>query len=119
MGVCGAECPKKNEKDNQLKTDNEPKQKPTKQKLKKQKNQVIISVKYNDNEPVELLLDKKQKISDLINELKLGSRYDYDFYDSNQILINDKINQPKENIFDIKYTIAINIKRYSLKLSKK
>ncbi len=108
----------KNEKDNQIKIDNGPTQKPTKQKQKKQKNQVIISVKYNDNEPVELLLDKKQKISDLINELKLESPCDYDFYDSNQILINDKINQPIENIFDIKNTIAINIKQYSLKLSK-
>ena len=85
--------------------------------LKKKKNEVIISVKYND-EQFQFILDKKQKISQLINEMKLDLEYDYDFYDSNQILINDQINQEFEKIFDIKNPIHLTIKKFSLKLSK-
>ena len=51
------------------------------QKQKKKKNQVNITVKYNDDTPIDLLLDKKQRISDLINEMKLDPENDYDFYD--------------------------------------
>ena len=87
-------------------------------KLKKKKNQVIISVKYNDNDIIELYLDKKQKISDLINELKLDLEYDYDFYDSNEILINDKIHEELDKIFNIKKQILIIIKQFSLQLAK-
>jgi hypothetical protein len=115
MGVCTTERSKKKEQDNTLRAINE---QPNPKIKKNNKNQVIILVKYNENEPVEFLLDKNQKISDLINELKLDLDCDYDFYDSNQILINDKINEQIKNIFDIKNPISITIKKYSLQLSK-
>ena len=117
MGACGSISSKKKESNNyNNNTQNILENNMT--KLKKKKNQIIISVKYNENDIIELLLDKKQKLSDLINELKLDSEYDYDFYDSNEILINEKINEEIENIFDIKNPILIIIKQFSLQLSK-
>ena len=115
MGVCTTDRSQKKEQDNKLRAINE---QPNPKIKKNNKNQVIISVKYNENEPLEFLLDKNQKISDLINELKLDLDCDYDFYDSNQILINDKINEQIKDIFDIKNPISITIKKYSLQLSK-
>lgn len=118
MGVCGAGSSNKKKEPNsinitELKLNNN-----TKIPLKKKKNQVMISVLYNDNDNFELFLDKKQKLSDLFNEMKLDLEYDYDFYDANQKLINDKINEEIENIFDIKKPISIIIKQFSLNISK-
>ena len=89
--------------------------------LKNKKNLIMISVEYIDNfndEQLTLFLDKNQKLSDLLNEMKLDLHCDYDFYDSKHIIINDKMNQQLENIFDIKNPISITIKQYSLQLSK-
>ena len=117
MGICGTE----HNTNSKIKEENNPNtnmEKKNEQKQKKKKNQINITVKYNDNTPIDLLLDKKQRISDLINEMKLDPENDYDFYDSNQKLINDKINEEIEQVFDIKDTISINIKQFSLQLSK-
>ena len=115
MGVCGASSSTK-QKD--IYNNNSPEKiNNNKIKLKRGKNQAIISVTYN-NDNTELLLFKNQKLSDLINELKLSSDYDYDFYDYNNILINDKINEEIEKIFNIKKTIEITIKQYSVPIPK-
>ena len=118
MGVCGqVSSSKKNVSKGQL---NIP-QDINNILLKNRKNLIIISVEYIDNynnEQLTLFLDKNQKLSDLINEMKLDLYCDYDFYDSNQSLINDKLNMQLENIFDINNSISITIKQYSLQLAK-
>ena len=106
MGVCGVGTPSKKREGNG----------PTRL-VRKNKNQVIISVAYNGNEKSEFLLDKSQKLSDLLKEMNLNTDYEYDFYDSNETLINDKLNNNIENIFDIKINpINISIKKYSLQI---
>ena len=42
--------------------------------------------------------------------------YDYDFYDYNNILINNKINEEIEKIFNKKKKIEITIKQYSVQI---
>ena len=115
MGICGVSSSKNNNKNKNNNLNNTLEIKTT---LKKNKNQVIILVKYNDNDQIEFLLDKKQKLSNLINELKLDLEYNYDIYDSNNILINDKINEEFDKIFDIINPIYLTIKKNSLQLAK-
>ena len=115
MEICG---PTNNNKKKDFNSPNLEKNIENKPTLKRKKNYAIISVVYNNNEELELYLDKNKKLSDLINEMNLDLEYDYDFYDSNRILINDKINKEIEKIFDIKNPISIIIKQYSLKISR-
>ena len=117
MGVCGASSSsKKIDTNKNIIIDNNSENNiPT---IKKKKNQVIISVKYNENEKLVLLLDKNQKLSELFDQMKLDLQYDYDFYDSNLNIINDKINDPIEKIFDINNPIIILIKQFNLKIPK-
>ena len=120
MGVCGVSSASKKtdiNKNNIIDNNNENSiySIPT---IKKKKNQVIVSVKYNDYEKLVLLLDKNQKLSELYNQMKLDLQYDYDFYDSNLNIINDKINEPIEKNFDINNPLIIIIKQYNLKIPK-
>ena len=113
MGICGMANTTKKRDNNNLQ--NKFEDKPT---LKRKKNYAIISVVYNNNEEFELYLEKNKTLFDLINEMNLDTEYDYDFYDSNRLLINDKINEKIEKLYDIRNPISITIKTYSLKLSR-
>ena len=117
MGVCGTSRSSRKIKQNRsvFSDNNSENNIPV---IKKKKNQVIISVKYNDNEKLVLLLDKNKKLSELYDQMKLDLQYDYDFYDSNQTVINDKINEPIEKNFDINNPLIIIIKQYNLKIPK-
>ena len=118
MGVCGpVSSSKKNISTDKLNTP----QDINTLLLNNRKNLIMISVEYIDNyndEQLTLFLDKTQKLSDLINEMKLDLQCDYDFYDSNNTLINDKLNLKLGNIFDLKNPINIKIKQYSLQLPR-
>ena len=101
MGICGASSLTKNER-----TQN------------KNKNTITISIIYNDEPKKECLINKNVKLSEIIKILGLNDEADYDYYDSNNVLINDKINETVSKIFNIKKEILITIKQASLKLSK-
>ena len=102
MGICGSATINKTDK----------------QPTKNDKNLIKISVVYNDEPQKECLINKNEKLIGIIKELGINEEVDYDFYDSNDVLINDKINEEISKIFNIKKEILINIKQASLKLSK-
>ena len=76
MGICGASSLTKNER-----TQN------------KNKNTITISIIYNDEPKKECLINKNVKLSEIIKILGLNDEADYDYYDSNNVLINDKIDE--------------------------
>ena len=102
MGICGSATINKTDK----------------QPTKNDKNLIKISVVYNDGAQKECTINKNEKLIGIIKELGINEEIDYDFYDSNDVLINDKINEEISKIFNIKKEILINIKQASLKLSK-
>ena len=104
MGICGSSTINKTDK-------------PTKSQ-KNDKNLIKISVVYNDGAQKECTINKNEKLIGIIKELGINEEIDYDFYDSNDVLINDKINEEISKIFNNKKEILINIKQASLKLSK-
>ena len=75
MGICGASSYSKNEKSKKNKT----------------KHIIKISVKYNNETEKEISIDENEKLFSIIKALGQNEEADYDFYDSNNILINDKI----------------------------
>ena len=97
MGVCGAALTK-NDKQN--------------------KNKIKISINYNDEPKKDCLINKNEKLSSIIKELGLDEEADYDFYDSNNVLINDKIDEEISKIFNNKKDILLTIKQAYLKLAK-
>ena len=102
MGICGSATINKTDK----------------QPQKNDKNLIKISVVYNDEPQKECIINKNEKLIGIIKELGINEEIDYDFYDSNDVLINDKINEEISKIFNIKKEILISIKQASLKLSK-
>ena len=98
MGVCGAASLTKNDKQN--------------------KNKIKISINYNDEPKKDCLINKNEKLSSIIKELGLDEEADYDFYDSNNVLINDKIDEEVSKIFNNKKDILLTIKQAYLKLAK-
>ena len=98
MGVCGAASLTKNDKQN--------------------KNKIKISINYNDEPKKDCLINKNEKLSSIIKELGLDEEADYDFYDSNNVLINDKIDEEISKIFNNKKDILLTIKQAYLKLEK-
>ena len=98
MGVCGAASLTKNDKQN--------------------KNKIKISINYNDEPKKDCLINKNEKLSSIIKELGLDEEADYDFYDSNNVLINDKIDEEISKIFNNKKDILLTIKQAYLKLAK-
>ena len=98
MGVCGAASLTKNDKQN--------------------KNKIKISINYNDEPKKDCLINKNEKLSSIIKELGLDEEADYDFYDSNNVLINDKIDEDISKIFNNKKDILLTIKQAYLKLAK-
>ena len=102
MGICGSATINKTDKQTQ----------------KNDKNLIKISVVYNDEPRKECTINKNEKLIGIIKELGINEEIDYDFYDSNDVLINDKINEEISKIFNIKKEILINIKQASLKLAK-
>jgi len=100
MGICGASSIYKNK--NSLQLNNK------KGKL------IKISVIYNDEPKKQILIDKNEKLSSIIKQLGKNVDDDYDIYDSNNILINDKINEEIGKIISIKYQLLIIIKKISL-----
>ena len=102
MGICGSATINKTDK----------------QPTKNDKNLIKISVVYNDGAQKECTINKNEKLIGIIKELGINEEIDYDFYDSNDVLINDKINEEISKIFNNKKEILINIKQASLKLSK-
>ena len=98
MGVCGAASLTKNDKQN--------------------KNKIKISINYNDEPKKDCLINKNEKLSSIIKELGLDEEADYDFYDSNNVLINDKIEEEISKIFNNKKDILLTIKQAYLKLAK-
>ena len=98
MGVCGAASLTKNDKQN--------------------KNKIKISINYNDEAKKDCLINKNEKLSSIIKELGLDEEADYDFYDSNNVLINDKIDEDISKIFNNKKDILLTIKQAYLKLAK-
>ena len=98
MGVCGAASLTKNEKQN--------------------KNKIKISINYNDEPKKDCLINKNEKLSSIIKELGLDEEADYDFYDLNNVLINDKIDEEVSKIFNNKKDILLTIKQAYLKLAK-
>ena len=98
MGVCGAASLTKNDKQN--------------------KNKIKISINYNDEQKKDCLINKNEKLSAIIKELGLDEEADYDFYDSNNVLINDKIDEEVSKIFNNKKDILLTIKQAYLKLAK-
>ena len=102
MGICGSATINKTDK----------------QPQKNDKNLIKISVVYNDEPQKECIINKNEKLIGIIKELGINEEIDYDFYDSNDVLINDKINEEISKIFNIKKKILISIKQASLKLSK-
>ena len=85
---------------------------------KLKKDQAIVNVKYNETEEADIIMKKNEKLSDVINKIKLNLDNDYDFYDSKQNLISDKINEEIEKIFDTNNPISITIKKFSLQIPK-
>ena len=100
MGICGASSYSKNEKSKKNKT----------------KHIIKISVKYNNETEKEISIDENEKLFSIIKELGQNEEADYDFYDSNNILINDKIDSEISKIFKSKNKILISIKKVSLNL---
>ena len=98
MGVCGAASLTKNDKQN--------------------KNKIKISINYNDEPKKDCLINKNEKLSSIIKELGLDEEADYDFYDLNNVLINDKIDEEISKIFNNKKDILLTIKQAYLKLAK-
>ena len=98
MGVCGAASLTKNDKQN--------------------KNKIKISINYNDEPKKDCLINKNEKLSSIIKELGLDEEADYDFYDLNNVLINDKIDEDISKIFNNKKDILLTIKQAYLKLAK-
>ena len=98
MGVCGAASLTKNDKQN--------------------KNKIKISINYNDEPKKDCLINKNEKLSSIIKELGLDEEADYDFYDSNNVLINNKIDEEVSKIFNNKKDILLTIKQAYLKLAK-
>ena len=82
------------------------------------KNLIKITIFYEDEPRKEYSIDKNEKLSSVIKLLEINEEAEYDFYDSNNALINDKINEKLVNIFNIKTEILITIKQVSLKLVK-
>ena len=102
MGVCGSSSITKGEKS----------------RKNQNKNQIKISVIYNDEPKKDYLINKNEKLSSILKELGINEDADYDFYDSNNMLINDKINEEIVKIFNIKQEILILIKQAYIKLDK-
>ena len=100
MGICGASSYSKNEKAKKNKT----------------KHIIKISVKYNNETEKEISIDENEKLFSIIKALGQNEEADYDFYDSNNILINDKIDSEISKIFKSKNKILISIKKASLNL---
>ena len=102
MGICGASSITKREKPSKIQNDN---------------NKMINILVIFDGEPKkEISIDSNEKLFSLIKELGKNEEADYDFYDSNNILLNDKIDEKLSKIFKIKNPILITIKQMSLKL---
>ena len=104
MGICGSSTINKTDK-------------PTKSQ-KNNKNQIKISVVYNDDPRRECSINKNEKLIGIIKELGINEEFEYDLYDSKNVLINDKINEEISKIFDFKNEIIIYIKQASLTLAK-
>ena len=100
MGICGASSYSKNEKSKKNKT----------------KHIIKISVKYNNETEKEISIDENEKLFSIIKALGQSEEADYDFYDSNNILMNDKFDEEISKIFKRKNKILITIKKVSLNL---
>ena len=83
---------------------------------KLKKNEILINVIYNNNPYNDVILDKNKKIMDILDKINVDKEYDYDFFDSNNILINDKQNQSYEELFPGLNNITIYIQKYSLNI---
>ena len=104
MGICGVSSITKDEKSSKINNKN--------------KNLIKISVSFNNETKKDISINKNEKLSAIIKELGLNEEIDYDIYDSNNALINDKINEELLKIFNIKNEILISIKQASLNLAK-
>ena len=100
MGICGASSYSRNEKSKKNKT----------------KHIIKICVKYNNETEKEISIDKNEKLFSIIKALGQSEEADYDFYDSNNILINDKFDEEISKTFKGKNKILITIKKVSLNL---
>ena len=105
MGICGASSYSKNEKSR-------------KNHNNKTQNIIKISIRYNNEPEKEISIDENEKLFSVIKAIGESEEADYDFYDSNNILINDKIDEEISKIFSTKNKILITIKKVSLNLVK-
>ena len=105
MGICGASSYSKNEKSR-------------KNHNNKTQNIIKISIRYNIEPEKEISIDENEKLFSVIKAIGESEEADYDFYDSNNILINDKIDEDISKIFSTKNKILITIEKVSLNLVK-
>ena len=102
MGICGATSYSKQEK--------------KKNQNNNKKHIIKLSVKYNDDTEKEISIDANEKLFSIIKVLRKKEDADYNFYDSNNVLINDKKDEEISKIFKKKNKILITIKKVSLDL---
>ena len=105
MGICGASSYSKNEKSK-------------KNHNNKTQNIIKIWIRYSNKPEKEISIDENEKLFSVIKAIGESEEADYDFYDSNNILINDKIDEDISKIFSTKNKILITIEKVSLNLVK-
>ena len=105
MGICGASSYSKNEKSR-------------KNHNNKTQNIIKISIRYNIEPEKEISIDENEKLFSIIKAIGESEEADYDFYDSDNKLLNDKIDEDISKIFSTKNKILITIEKVSLNLVK-
>ena len=105
MGICGASSYSKNEKSR-------------KNNNNKTQNIIKISIRYNNEPEKEISIDENGKLFSIIKAIGESEEADYDFYDSDNKLLNDKIDEDISKIFSTKNKILITIEKVSLNLVK-